>query len=346
MKRNVEKLPKSQTKVSGELAWSEVENFLDEALGALASELEIDGFRKGKVPSDVAKKHLPDLLVIEEAARRALAKVFPDILKEEKIDAIGRPSIAITKMARGNPLGYEITLSVFPEVKLPDYKKAAKGVKKEEAATPTDEEINATLKELANMRAHDAWHKANPDADHHDHGSMEAYMPEINDEFAKGLGKFETLAELQDKIRENMSEEKKMQAREKHRLTLIEAIDKSLELEVPDVIVDAELDRMMFRLETDLSQSGHTLDEYAKHLGKTRDDLRADFRADAEKRARYELMLHAIAKAEPITPEPVKVEERVKELLKHNPGGDEARARAFAEETLTNEAVLEFLESL
>lgn len=349
MKRTVVSLPKSQKKVSGELEWQLVEAHLEDALGALANELEVDGFRKGKVPPSVAKVHIPEMVLLQEAAERALAKAFPEILKEESIDAIGRPTIALTKLAHGNPLGYEIVLSIFPEVKLPDYKKSAKGVKKADATDPTEEEINAAIKELQKMRAHDKWHEQNPTADHHDHPDFEkdaTLLPEINDEFAKSLGKFETLADLQAKIRENMTEEKKAQAREKHRVSLIEAIDKDTTLEIPDVIVEAELDRLLFRLETDLAHSGLSIEEYLKHMGKTKEDLRTDFRADAEKRARYELMLHAIAKAEPIVPSEEKINERMEQLLKQQPTGDKERARAFAQETLTNEAVLEFLENL
>ena len=56
----------------------------------------------------------------------ALSEYYPKILEENKIDAISRPEISITKLARKNPLGFKIKTATMPEMKLPDYKQIAK----------------------------------------------------------------------------------------------------------------------------------------------------------------------------------------------------------------------------
>ena len=71
----------------------------------------------------------------------ALNEHYPKIIEEEKIDAISRPEISITKLARKNPLGFKIKTAVLPEIKLPDYKNIAKDI----LSKLTDEEKNIVV---------------------------------------------------------------------------------------------------------------------------------------------------------------------------------------------------------
>jgi len=72
------------------------------------------------------------MAILEEMAELALSKIYPEIIIKEKIDAIGRPEISITKLAKDNPLEFKIITSVLPEVKLGDYKKIAKEINDKE----------------------------------------------------------------------------------------------------------------------------------------------------------------------------------------------------------------------
>ena len=94
--------------IEGTLPWDTFASFEKAAFERLGAHLELPGFRKGHVPEDIAKKHLGDELILTDMAELALQFIYPVILKEEDLDAIGRPSLAITKLARGNELGFSI----------------------------------------------------------------------------------------------------------------------------------------------------------------------------------------------------------------------------------------------
>ena len=64
--------------------------------------------------------------ILGEAAEEALNEVYPSIIESEKLFVMGQPEVAITKLAKGNPLGFKITVAILPEFKLPDYKKNCK----------------------------------------------------------------------------------------------------------------------------------------------------------------------------------------------------------------------------
>src|SRR3989344_6363614 len=122
MKIKVTKLPKSEVEIEGELEADVFEGYYQKALKKLGENVKVDGFRKGKIPESVLISNIPEIRVLEEMAEFALAEHYPKILEQEKIDAISRPEISITKLARKNPLGFKIKTAVLPEIKLGDYK--------------------------------------------------------------------------------------------------------------------------------------------------------------------------------------------------------------------------------
>jgi len=91
----------------------------------LNEDIKVDGFRKNMVPENVLAAKVGEFVIDQETAELALSRAYMNILIDRKIDAIGRPQVTITKLARGNPLEFKIITAVVPEVKLPDYKKIA-----------------------------------------------------------------------------------------------------------------------------------------------------------------------------------------------------------------------------
>src|SRR3989338_9907444 len=141
MKVSVKKLPKSEVEIEGELDAETLESYFGKALKRLGDSLDLDGFRNGKIPENVLISKIPEIRILEEMAEMALSEHYPKIVEEEKIDAISRPEIAITKLARKNPFGFKIKTAVLPEIKLPDYKKVAKKA----IAEVTDAEKNVVV---------------------------------------------------------------------------------------------------------------------------------------------------------------------------------------------------------
>ncbi|KKU56043.1 MAG: Trigger factor [Parcubacteria group bacterium GW2011_GWA1_47_11] len=352
LKTTVKKLPRSIVEIEGELEAEVFESYLDKALKKLGEQVEVPGFRKGKVPENILMSQLPESKILEEMAELALADHYPKIIEEHKIDAISRPEVAITKLARKNPLGFKILTSVLPEIKLPDYKKLAQKTKKDvpeadKNITVSEEDLENTIADIRKSRAPKV-HMAegvetsdikNPMSD------VKEELPEFNDEFVKNLGPFKDVADFKEKLKENIKLEKENMAREKLRLNIVEKIVDVSEIDLPEILVEIELDKILYRMESDITAMGLKFEDYLKHLNKTREALRKDFRKDAEKKAKLALILNEIAKTENITADVEQVEKEVKEILERYKEADPERARIHAENILTNERIFQFLES-
>ena len=112
MQIKINKLPKSEVEIEGELEAEVFETYFDKALKRIGENLEVDGFRKGKVPKNILLSKIPEAQILGEMAEMALSENYPKILEENKIDAISRPEISITKLARKNELGFKIKTTI------------------------------------------------------------------------------------------------------------------------------------------------------------------------------------------------------------------------------------------
>lgn len=335
----ITKLPGSMVEIKGELTWEAFEKYEQESFKHLASHLEVDGFRKGNVPESIAKKHIGDEIVLTDMAERAMQVFYPNIVKEENLDLIGRPELSITKLARGNALGFSIRAATLPDITLPDYKKLAAKADKATAEAVTEADIDAVVENLRQMRAYGHVHGP---ADNHEHTEE---LPEVNDEFAKSFGNFETVASMREKIHENIVREKEQDAKDKRRIAVMESIIAATTFEIPEVVLDSEKQKMLAQIESDIARSGFTLEAYLEQVKKTKDELLTEFTPEAEKRARFQLMINAIARDAKISPTDEAVEKEAETMMKTYPGADKNRALAYADMVLTNEAVLSMLES-
>ncbi|MEN2467182.1 trigger factor [Ornithinibacillus sp. FSL M8-0202] len=136
-------------------------------------------------------------------------------------------------------------------------------------------------------------------------------LPELDDEFAKDVDdEVETLEELKAKKREELETEKKQSAENAKREELINKASENAEVEVPEVMVETELDRMMREFEQRLQMQGMTLDLYYQFSGQDENALKEQMREDAGKRVKTNLTLEAIVKAEnlDVTEEDIKAE--------------------------------------
>ncbi|MBP6926240.1 MAG: hypothetical protein KBB70_00895 [Candidatus Pacebacteria bacterium] len=316
-----------------------------EALEFLGRDVELDGFRKGKAPIEVLKKSLPEMMVLEKIAELIASELYPKTVAEEKIPVIGRPEVSITKLARGNALEFTVKTAVVPEVTLPDYKKITKEEWEVSSEEVTDEDFNKAIIDIQKMRAHQKMHEENIPHEAHDHNLIkDEDLPELTDEFVKSLGAFETVEDFKTKLRENLKVEKQVENKNKNRSKIIERIAAETKVDVPEVLVQSELDKMIMQLRETIERAGMTFDDYSKHINKTEDDVRKDFHGDAEKRAVIELALYSIGKNENLSPTEEAITAEADKLIAQYPGADKNRAIAYVEQVMTNEAVFEFLE--
>ena len=102
---------------------------------------------------------------------------------------------------------------------------------------------------------------------------QEKELPEMNDDFAKSLGNFENLESLKKSILEGMEMEQKKKNEEKWRQEVIEKIISDCQTEIPDVLIESELEKMMAEFEQNISGMGMKLDDYLENI---KEDARGD----------------------------------------------------------------------
>ena len=142
-------------------------------------------------------------------------------------------------------------------------------------------------------------------------------LPKIDDDFAKDVSEFDTLADLKADIKSKMEKENEERAKYESEEAAIEAVCKDVEVEIPSGMIETEIDNMVKDIENKLSYQGLTLDQYLKLTNKTNESLRKEFDEQANKAVKSRLVLEAIIKAEDIKPDDKEVEEKVKEMAKN-----------------------------
>jgi len=355
VKITTKKLEKSEVEILGTIEVAEFEKHENKALTHIGERLELQGFRKGKAPADVVKKSVGEMELLEEMAELAINEAYPKILEENKIDAIGRPQITITKIGKGSDLEFKIITAILPKLDLPDYKKIAKTeIAKEEFKKEIkieEAEVDKTILELRKMKAEQSRpphkHEEGEDPKKHEEAHKEipeSEYPEFNDDFAKSFGNFKTAEEFKKKIKDNLKTEKETEQKDKLRLSIIEEIIKETKGDIPEVLIEGESDKILYRLQADIANMGLKFEDYLKQIGKTEDGLRKEWRTDAEKRAKLQMIIRTISQKENLKATEKEIKDDLDRLVKMYKDADPVRARAYVEQMLENEKVLKFLE--
>lgn len=347
----VNKLEKSRVEIKASIPAATFDSYKSKALESIAKVVKVDGFRPGHVPANVVEKQVGDAAILDEMAQLAISEAYPNLLAENKIDAIGRPEIAITKMAPSNDLEFTITTAVMPTISLADYAKIAKTVNAQNPEITVEEsEIDAALLELRQMRAHNEMHEQGIEHHDHDHTKIEEKdLPELTDDFVKTLGKFEGIEDFKTKLRENLKKEKEAREIEKKRVALIDGIIAESTIDLPDMLVDFELDKMMQQFAHDISMMGMTMDDYLKRIEKTEAQLKTEWYENASKRAKMQLILDEIATKEKLAPNEEEVateKNKILDMYKDHKDVSEDRVHAYVVQILTNAKAFEYLEGL
>ena len=203
-------LPESEVRLILEIPTEEVAVHRSHVLAEAVKDAELPGFRKGHVPPEMIRSRLGEMRLWEEAATDALSHALTEVFRVEKLDVIGRPHVEATKMAPDNPVEFRITLSLYPTLSLPDYKKIAaeENKKPEESEKITDKEMEEVIAEIKK--------------DHEKTTGKNAFV--LTDESVKEIGKFENLADFRTKISEGLSVHKGERAKEKRRAGLLDRL--------------------------------------------------------------------------------------------------------------------------
>lgn len=146
MKTKLKKLSDSRVELTVTLDAKDLKPMREKALEKLAKEVKVEGFRKGKVPVEVAEKFIPENDLNAEVVDFAVRTTVIPAFQESEKSPLVMPSVNVTKFVPGEVVEYTATADIIPEVKLGDYKKL--GVKKD-AVKVTEKEVNEILDNIA-----------------------------------------------------------------------------------------------------------------------------------------------------------------------------------------------------
>ncbi|WP_410771869.1 trigger factor [Fontibacillus sp. BL9] len=125
-------------------------------------------------------------------------------------------------------------------------------------------------------------------------------LPELDDEFAKDVSEFDTLNEYKEDLKKQLESRKQKEGEAERERVLVDKVGESAEVEIPQAMVDSEVQNMVRDFDNRLRAQGMNLDMFLGFSGQSIDDLKEQMKGDAEKRVRNNLVLEQIAKAEKI----------------------------------------------
>lgn len=280
MKSTFKKLPGSRIELEVVLEQKEFLPYYKEVYDRALAGAQIKGFRPGMAPKELAEQAIDREKVFGEAAKNAVRWGLEEVSKDNEWTLIDTPRIEIED-SKDLGIKFKAELTIFPEIKLGNYKKIAHKVmaeRKEQKVEP--KEIDQTLEWIRNSRKE---------------GDR---IPELNDEFAKSIGKFQNVEELKKNVSEGLLMEKQMKEADRLRLKALDEVVKSSEIEIPEIMVRKTHDSMSVQLAPIL-----------KAGGKSEEDIKKDINERARNNVANNLVIYKIAQTEKLEPTPEEVDE-------------------------------------
>ncbi|AEF17854.1 MULTISPECIES: trigger factor [Thermoanaerobacterium] len=139
-------------------------------------------------------------------------------------------------------------------------------------------------------------------------------LPELNDDFAKDVSEFDTLDELKEDIKRELQEQYDLSAKEEMKENVVKAVVENSKVDIPEIMVDRQIDISLRDLDYNLRYQGLDLDKYLEITGKTEEDLRKEMHDDAALRVKTQLVIDKIGKIENITATDEEVDKRLSEM--------------------------------
>ena len=142
----------------------------------------------------------------------------------------------------------------------------------------------------------------------------EKQLPELNDEFAQDVSDFDTLAEYKDDLKNKIADRKSREAKAKQEDEAIAKIIESSKMDIPDAMVDTQVNRMVEDFAQRLQQQGLSVEQYFQYTGMTADKIMEEMKPEAVKRIQSRLVLEAVVKAENIETSDEEFEAELKKM--------------------------------
>ena len=173
-------------------------------------------------------------------------------------------------------------------------------------------------------------------------------LPKLDDEFAKDVSEFDTLEELKKDIKEKQEKANADKAKYETEDAVIKAVCKDMKVDIPNGMVETEIENMFKDIETRLSYQGLKLDQYLKMMGKTEEEMKKEYEPQAIEAIKSRLALEAIVKAEKIKVEDKEVDAKLEEMAKnYGKSADELKknenVKNYVKQGIESEKAIDFL---
>ena len=359
---------------------------LDQAFDKVVKDVELPGFRKGRIPRAIFESKFGVESLYQDAVDIVLPEAYSNAVEEAGIFPVDQPNVDLEVIEKGEPLVFTANVTVKPEVTLGEYKgleveaiavevteedveeemkrlqeKQAELVLKEEgevvegdtvvidfegflgdepfeggkgenhsleigsgqfipgfeekligASSGEDVDVEITFPEeyhAEDLAGKDALFKVKV------HEIKEKELPELDDEFAKDVDEdVETLDELKEKTEKNLRDQKETEADNAKREQLIEQASNNATVDIPEAMIETELDQMLNEFQQNLQAQGMTIEMYSQFTGQDEETLKAQMKEDAGKRVKTNLTLEAIIEAENLEVEESDVNEELDKM--------------------------------
>lgn len=312
-------------------------------LEAFGKEAKIAGFRPGKAPNDVVEQYVGLAKLLNETASFLISKHLDDILKKENLIPLDSPKIAIDSLSKDLPFSFKASFTQKPKVTIGNWKKIK--VKKLKPKEVTDEDVTKSIKNIfeayqkqktkgtEGSEGTDGIEEAKGKFIYDAHGnkvfledqggppSHEASKGDsskgINDEFARAIGARD-LAHLREIVRKDLENILADQINIKFEEEIFEKIGEIGAVEIPEILIEDELSRILIRLNSHLEQQGKKLEDYLKEQKTTVEELKNKWREQAAKNVKTNLLLDEIGKEEKVTVTSEEVQAALKNISQTN----------------------------
>lgn len=365
-----------------------VDKALDQAFKKVVKQINVPGFRKGKVPRPIFEQRFGVEALYQDAVDILLPEAYGEAIDETGINPVAQPEVNVTQIEKGKDFEFEATVTVEPEVQLGDYK-GLEIEKQDSELTDEDlqEAIDHSLGHLADMVVKEDGAVENGDTvnidfdgyvdgEQFEGGQADGYdleigsgsfipgfedqlvgvktgeekdvvvtfpeeyhaeelagkeatfktkvneikykeVPELDDEIANELDSdANSVDEYKENLRKRLSEQK---AEEAENVEKEEAINKATDnatIDIPQAMIDTELDRMVQEFGQRIQQQGLDLQTYFQISGQDESQLREQMKDDAEQRIKTNLTLSAIADKENIEANDEDIDKELEKMSK------------------------------
>ncbi len=268
MKTEVKKVDSIKREISVEVSGDVVKNKFGEVFKKITQEAKVPGFRPGHAPRDIIEKQYSSH-AHEQVLKELVPQFYNEAIGKEKLDVVEVPKISDVKLDRVS-LSFKATVEISPEIPVKNYKGIKVNYKN---ITVTPDEIKRNIDSLKETRKIDT----------------------VDDCLAKSIG-YPNLAELEKTLERQMFFQKENQQRQKIEEEIIENLTKDLDFQLPQSLVNRQVQEMLRHAKVDLAIKGaprEKIDEQEKELLK-------NLEPEAKREVKVYLVLAEIAKKENI----------------------------------------------